>query len=158
MHAAIPGSVLVPIPAAGHMSNVENPAAFNEAVRDFLRRNRRTVLIQRSLVRTCRTTSTRPLSSPRRSHIDALLRRAVGERLGDHAPLTLPLEPVVADRRRRTQPFLGIPGLEQPPLRRVVSPDAGIAVGLQLLPDRQRVCLLVASPLPRGMRHAQRGR
>ena len=37
MHAAIAGSVLVPIPEAGHMSNVENPAAFNEAVNDFLR-------------------------------------------------------------------------------------------------------------------------
>jgi len=36
MAAAIPGSKLVRIPGAGHLSNVENPAAFNTAVSAFL--------------------------------------------------------------------------------------------------------------------------
>ncbi len=33
----IPGAQLVPIAGAGHLSNLEQPAAFNEAVRSFLR-------------------------------------------------------------------------------------------------------------------------
>lgn len=36
MAAAIPGSKLVVIPAAGHLSNLEDPAAFTTAVREFL--------------------------------------------------------------------------------------------------------------------------
>ncbi|MGH7718143.1 MAG: alpha/beta fold hydrolase [Gemmatimonadaceae bacterium] len=36
MHAAIEGSRLEVIPRAGHMSNVERPAAFNHVVSDFL--------------------------------------------------------------------------------------------------------------------------
>lgn len=36
MAAAIPGSKLVVIPDAAHLSNVEDPEAFNEAVREFL--------------------------------------------------------------------------------------------------------------------------
>jgi pimeloyl-ACP methyl ester carboxylesterase len=36
MHAAIRGSVLEVIPQAGHLPNLENPAAFNAAVRLFL--------------------------------------------------------------------------------------------------------------------------
>ena len=36
MHAAIPHSQLVVIPGAAHLSNVENPKAFNSAVRTFL--------------------------------------------------------------------------------------------------------------------------
>ena len=36
MHAAIPHSQLVVIPGAAHLSNVENPSAFNSAVRTFL--------------------------------------------------------------------------------------------------------------------------
>ncbi len=36
MHAAIRGSVLEVIPHAGHLPNLENPAAFNAAVRLFL--------------------------------------------------------------------------------------------------------------------------
>jgi pimeloyl-ACP methyl ester carboxylesterase len=35
MHAAIPGSTLVVIPQAGHLANIEQPAAFNAAVRAF---------------------------------------------------------------------------------------------------------------------------
>jgi pimeloyl-ACP methyl ester carboxylesterase len=38
MRAAIPGSTLVTVPAAGHMSNLENADAFNAAVREFLDR------------------------------------------------------------------------------------------------------------------------
>jgi 3-oxoadipate enol-lactonase len=37
MHAAIKGSSVVRIPGGGHMSNMEDPAAFNSAVRAFLR-------------------------------------------------------------------------------------------------------------------------
>jgi pimeloyl-ACP methyl ester carboxylesterase len=36
MHAAIPGSTLVVLPAVGHMSNLETPDRFNDAVRRFL--------------------------------------------------------------------------------------------------------------------------
>ncbi|HEY3257810.1 MAG TPA: alpha/beta fold hydrolase [Gemmatimonadaceae bacterium] len=36
MHAAIPGSTLAVIPKAGHVSNIENSAAFNSAMRNFL--------------------------------------------------------------------------------------------------------------------------
>jgi pimeloyl-ACP methyl ester carboxylesterase len=36
MAQAIPRSKLVVIPGAAHLSNVENPDAFNKAVREFL--------------------------------------------------------------------------------------------------------------------------
>jgi pimeloyl-ACP methyl ester carboxylesterase len=36
MHAAIPTSSLVVLRGAGHMSNIETPGAFNDAVRAFL--------------------------------------------------------------------------------------------------------------------------
>ena len=36
MHRAIPGSELVVVPGAGHMTNLEQPAAFNEALARFL--------------------------------------------------------------------------------------------------------------------------
>jgi pimeloyl-ACP methyl ester carboxylesterase len=36
MHAAISGSRLEIIPAAGHVSNIERPAAFNQVVSEFL--------------------------------------------------------------------------------------------------------------------------
>jgi pimeloyl-ACP methyl ester carboxylesterase len=38
---AIPGSQLVVIPGAGHVSNLEQPESFNDAVRKFCRRTRR---------------------------------------------------------------------------------------------------------------------
>ncbi len=41
MHRMVPGSTFVNIPGAGHMSNLEAPAAFNAALTDFLARNRR---------------------------------------------------------------------------------------------------------------------
>lgn len=40
LHTAIPGSMLVVLPGAGHVSNIEAPEAFNRAVRTFLRRRR----------------------------------------------------------------------------------------------------------------------
>jgi pimeloyl-ACP methyl ester carboxylesterase len=36
LHARIPGSTLVVLPEVGHMSNLETPQRFNDAVRDFL--------------------------------------------------------------------------------------------------------------------------
>jgi len=38
MHKAISGSELVRIPEAGHMPNLEQPAAFNAALTTFLAR------------------------------------------------------------------------------------------------------------------------
>ena len=38
MHKAISGSELVRIPGAGHMANLEQPAAFNQALGTFLSR------------------------------------------------------------------------------------------------------------------------
>ncbi len=38
LHAAIPGSTLTVIPDAGHLSSLEQPAAFNAAVRALIRR------------------------------------------------------------------------------------------------------------------------
>ncbi len=38
MHERIPGSQLYVIPASGHMSNIENPEAFNEKLLAFLKR------------------------------------------------------------------------------------------------------------------------
>ncbi|MGB7541172.1 MAG: 3-oxoadipate enol-lactonase [Burkholderiales bacterium] len=40
IHAAIPGSELVVIPSASHLSNIEQPAAFNRALGAFLERHR----------------------------------------------------------------------------------------------------------------------
>jgi pimeloyl-ACP methyl ester carboxylesterase len=40
MAAAIPGTDLVIIPGAGHVSNIEQPDAFNAALVMFLRRIR----------------------------------------------------------------------------------------------------------------------
>jgi pimeloyl-ACP methyl ester carboxylesterase len=37
LHARIPGSQLVVLPGVGHVSNIEDPAAFDAAVRSFLR-------------------------------------------------------------------------------------------------------------------------
>jgi len=38
MHERIPGSTLRLIPGAGHMSNLENPGAFNDALAEFLKK------------------------------------------------------------------------------------------------------------------------
>ena len=39
MHEAAPGSQLVIIPHASHLSNVEQPEAFGQALTDFLARH-----------------------------------------------------------------------------------------------------------------------
>jgi len=39
MHRRVRGSTLVTLSTAGHMSNLETPDAFNDAVRVFLERN-----------------------------------------------------------------------------------------------------------------------
>ncbi len=36
MQVKIPGAQLIVIPTAGHLSNIEQPEAFNKAVLDFL--------------------------------------------------------------------------------------------------------------------------
>jgi 3-oxoadipate enol-lactonase len=36
LNAGVPGSALIEIPEAGHISNIENPAAFTRALREFL--------------------------------------------------------------------------------------------------------------------------
>ena len=40
IHAALPGSELVIIPSASHLSNLEQPAAFNRALANFLNKHR----------------------------------------------------------------------------------------------------------------------
>jgi pimeloyl-ACP methyl ester carboxylesterase len=42
LHARIPGSTLVVLPGAPHLANLENPQAFNQAVRVFARHAGRT--------------------------------------------------------------------------------------------------------------------
>ena len=42
LHAAIPGSTLVVLADAGHLCNIEAPAAFNQTLRTFLERPGRT--------------------------------------------------------------------------------------------------------------------
>jgi 3-oxoadipate enol-lactonase len=39
IHAALPGSELVIIPSASHLSNLEQPAAFNRALTNFLNKH-----------------------------------------------------------------------------------------------------------------------
>src|SRR4051794_10188028 len=77
---------------------------------------------------------------------DALFGRAVRELLGHHAPGGEPLQAIVANRAGGAQPFLDIARLQLDLAGRrssrpgcIVSPDAGIAVGLQLEPDRKGV-------------------
>jgi 3-oxoadipate enol-lactonase len=41
IHAAMPGSELVIIPSASHLSNIEQPEAFNQAITGFLARHAR---------------------------------------------------------------------------------------------------------------------
>ena len=42
IHNALPGSSLVVIPAAGHLPNIDQPQAFNNALLGFLKNVRRT--------------------------------------------------------------------------------------------------------------------
>src|SRR3546814_12128312 len=81
--------------------------------------------------------SHKPLTQPLR----ALFGRAVRDALGDDMPLRLALEPVIADRRGRLQPFLHVAGIEQVLLPGVIAPAAGLAVGLPPECDGQPVAL-----------------
>src|SRR5262245_12360538 len=88
-------------------------------------------------------------AAPEPAH--ALRGGAVGERLRRHVALGLALEPVVTDGRRRGESLLEIAGLEDVarPIG-MVSPDAGEAVRLELLPNRERVRLGPADAVARG--------
>jgi pimeloyl-ACP methyl ester carboxylesterase len=37
LHQALPGSRYVELPGAGHISNLDDPASFKRALREFLR-------------------------------------------------------------------------------------------------------------------------
>src|SRR5438128_9852058 len=85
------------------------------------------------------------LNAPREP-VHALLRRAVGEGLRRHAALGLPLQPVVADRRRGAERLLHVARLED--VARavgVIRPHPGQTVGLELQPDGRRVGLGAAA-------------
>src|SRR6266581_1502133 len=63
----------------------------------------------------------------------ALLRGAVGERVGHDVAASLLLQPVVADCRRGFQRLVDVARLDQlPALLRAIGPNAGEAIGLQL--------------------------
>src|SRR5258705_13499364 len=62
----------------------------------------------------------------------AIGRRSVRERFGNGLTPRHPLQPIVADRSGGIQAFFGVAGLEQPTLRGVMSPDAGVAIRLEL--------------------------
>ena len=68
----------------------------------------------------------------------------MSERFGHDPSLRLPLQAVVTNRRGGAQPFFRIPGIEQALPGRIVAPDAGIAVRLQFLPDRELIGLPLA--------------
>src|SRR2546430_12960809 len=71
----------------------------------------------------------------------AVRRRPVREGLGRHAAAGHLLELVVAHRGGGPQAFLDVAGIEHLPLRRGMSPHAGVAIRLQLEADRERVAL-----------------
>ncbi len=85
----------------------------------------------------------------------ALLGAPGRERLRHHAPLALLLQAVVADRRRGGQRLLDVAGLELVHRAGVVSPHAGIAIGLQFHAHRQAVLLRRRSAPARGFHLAE---
>src|SRR5688572_19899506 len=85
----------------------------------------------------------------------ALLGAAVREGLRHHAPLALLLQAVVADRRRGGQRLLDVAGLELVHRAGVVSPHAGVAVGLQFHAYRQVVLLRRRGSPARGFHPAE---
>src|SRR6266536_992906 len=75
----------------------------------------------------------------------ALLGRAVGERVGHDIALRLPLQAVVADRRRGLERRFDVALLDEfPALLRTIGPNPGETVGLQLDLDLQVVGLDLA--------------
>src|SRR5215813_3359752 len=87
----------------------------------------------------------------------ALRSRAVGERIRHHASRRLPLQRVVADRRRRRQRRVDVAGLEEVRtlLGFAVDPDARQAVRLQFDPHLQRIGLRLGVGLLLQPRHAR---
>src|SRR5262245_1281247 len=70
----------------------------------------------------------------------ALCRRAVRERVRNHVALAAALQAIVSDGGRCLHGRLDVAGLDQPPLLlRVVRPDPGKAVGLQLDPHLELI-------------------
>src|SRR3954449_534047 len=68
-----------------------------------------------------------------------LRRRTVGERIGIHAATGHPLQPVIADGGRGAQSLFDVACFEQIALLRRMSPDAGVAIRLQLQAHRVRL-------------------
>src|SRR5262245_46966379 len=76
---------------------------------------------------------------------DTLLGRTVPEPIGRHALARHPLDAIVANRRRRIQTFLEVASFEldlperrAPGLRRLMRPDAGQTICLQLQTNGKR--------------------
>src|SRR6185436_12748581 len=88
---------------------------------------------QRRLVRTVLRISGIE-AAPEGAH--PLLGSSVGEGVGHHPALHLLLQPIVADGVRRGERLLEVARAELPHRARVVSPHAGIAIGLQLVAHR----------------------
>src|SRR5205823_11677654 len=66
---------------------------------------------------------------------------AMGEGLGVDATGRRALNAIVAHRRRGVQPFLNVSLMEQTTLLGRVPPDAGEAIGLQLEPNGDGICI-----------------
>src|SRR6516164_3763313 len=83
-----------------------------------------------------------PRLEPRHEPAGALLRGAVGEGVGHHVALGLPLQPVVADGRGSLHRCLHVARFDEVPrFLRVMRPHAGKAIGLQLDPHLDLVGL-----------------
>src|SRR5271166_5460407 len=79
--------------------------------------------------------------------LDPLGRSAVGEGVWNHVALGLLLQGVIANGRRRAKPRFDIAFLENVPFPLgVVSPDAGVIVGLELEHHRKPVGIFLANP------------
>ena len=72
--------------------------------------------------------------------VHPLFGTAMCEGFRRYLSLRLPLQPVIADRRRRCQTLVDIAGLKDPP-RTIgkVPPDARQTIGLELLANRQLI-------------------
>ena len=92
--------------------------------------------------------ATSPPSNPRWNHSRRCSAVPWVKLSGSMRPAGLRLDPVVADRRRRVQPLLQVPLLQQVVLVGRVGPDAREAVGLQLQEHRELVGVArAAAPL-----------
>src|SRR6185312_10826935 len=73
-----------------------------------------------------------PILQPSLEPTDPLRRRPMRERVRIHLPRRLLLDPIVSHRRRCVQPRLDVARLENVFFPRLVRPNPGVAVGLQL--------------------------